>query len=202
MAMRTLEESALVTGAGELWREGTTAKFLEGIGDGTLPPEAFERWLAQDYLFARGLTSFQAVMAAKAPRDAHGPLIGGLAAMHAEMSWFESHLADRGIDLQADAHPVYRRYVDFLIASAYSAPFEVLCAIVYGVEVSYLAAWSALEAAGPYAEFIERWSSEPFTEYVRSLLELCNRHPHRDQQAAFNQVLRHERDFWRMTWEG
>jgi len=39
--MREFERSALVTGAGELWREGTTAKFLAGIGDGTLPPEAF-----------------------------------------------------------------------------------------------------------------------------------------------------------------
>jgi thiaminase len=200
--MGEFDESGLVVAAGGLWQDATTAEFLEVTGDGTVPQEAFERWLAQDYLFARGLVSFQAVMVAKAPRAAHGPLIGGLAALDAEMSWFESHLADRGIDLQTKAHQVCRRYVDFLVASAYSAPFEVLTAILYGVEVSYLAAWSALAATGPYAEFIQRWSSESFAAYVRSLLDLCCRHPHPGQQAAFNEVLRHERDFWRMTWEG
>ena len=41
-----------------------------------------------------------------------------------------------------------------------------------------------------------------FVEYVRQLLQLCDGYPHEDQQQYFNEVLRHERDFWKMTWEG
>jgi thiaminase/transcriptional activator TenA len=105
----------------------------------------------------------------------------------------------RVVDLEASHHPVCRRYVDFLIASAYSLPFAVLVAILYGVEVSYLASWSLLETNGPYAEFIERWSNDRFAVYVRGLLDLSEQHPHPDSQQYFDEVLRHERDFWHMT---
>jgi len=44
---------------------------------GDLPPDAFRRWLAQDYLFANDLMAFQATLLAKAPRDCHKPLIEG-----------------------------------------------------------------------------------------------------------------------------
>jgi thiaminase/transcriptional activator TenA len=198
--MGGFDKSALAVGAGDLWAEATQAQFLDALGAGTLPEDAFHRWLVQDYLFAQGLTSFQAVATAKTPREAQRPLIAGLSALDAEMEWFEQNLTQRGLNLRAEHHPVCRRYVDFLISAAYSRPFEVLLAILYGVEVSYLAAWSRLPAEGPYAEFIQRRSNEGFVGYVRSLLELCARHPHADQQKCFDEVLRHEADFWRMTW--
>ena len=118
------------------------------------------------------------------------------------MDWFEQNAQQQVLDLNSALHPTCRRYVDYLIASAYTQPFEVLLAILYGVEASYLCAWSALEASGTYAEFINRWSNAHFVEYVRGLLNVCNRHTHELQQEQFNEVLRHERDFWRMTWEG
>ena len=62
--MREFEESPMVAGSGDLWRQATRAEFLSAIGDGTLPEDAFRRWLAQDYLFARGLTTFQAIATA------------------------------------------------------------------------------------------------------------------------------------------
>ncbi len=85
----------------------------------------------------------------------------------------------------------------------FSAPgFQVLLALFYGVEVAYTVAWGRLEAQGPYAEFIARWTHEDFQAYVRVLSRLVDEHPHPRQQAMFNEVMRHERDFWRMTWEG
>ena len=200
--MRELEESSLVVGSGDLWMHATRAKFLSAIGDGTLPEDAFRRWLAQDYLFARGLTTFQAIATAKAPREPQRLLIAGLSASDEEMDWFESSATERGVELRVDPHPVCRRYVDFLIASAYSQPFEVLLAILYGVEASYLVAWSSLQATGPYADVVQRWSSVPFVKYVQGLRAFCAQFPHAEQQEHFNDVLRHERDFWRMTWEG
>ena len=199
--MEPFEQSRLVVGSGQLWAPATQAKFLSAIGDGTLPEKAFRRWLMQDYLFAKGLTTFQAITVAKTPRGAQKLLIAGLSAMDNELDWFETNAAQRGIKLEAAAHPVCRRYLDFLIAAAYAKPFEILLAILYGVEVSYLAAWSRLDAKGPYAEFIQRWSSSAFEEYVRGLMQLADQHVHPSQQGNFDDVLRHEKDFWQMTWE-
>lgn len=197
-----LLESALVRDAGPLWDQGTRSPFLDAAAAGTLPQEAFQRWLSQDYLFAKGLTSFQAIVTAKAPRDCHRPLIAGLAALDSELDWFEAHAARLGLNLNNPPHPACRRYIDFLMRAAYTLPFPTLLAILFGVEASYLAAWSALHASGPYAELIARWSSPAFAGYVRSLQALAERYPHQSAQEHFNQVLVLERGFWEMSWEG
>jgi thiaminase len=57
-------------------------------------------------------------------------------------------------------------------------------------------------AAGPYREFIERWSSRAFMAYVGQLGSLADRYQGPRQQPAFDDVMRHEEAFWRMTWEG
>lgn len=195
-------DSDLIRNAGPLWREATTSPFLEVVAAGTLPEEAFKRWLSQDYLFAKNLVGFQAIVLAKSRRDCHGPLIQGLAALDSELAWFERHAARLGVDLEVRPHPVCQAYCDLLMRAAYSQPLGVLLAMLYGIEVSYLAAWSALEPKGPYAEFIERWSNPGFAAYVDSLRQLAQRYPHEAAQAQFNRVLEAERDFWRMSWEG
>ena len=199
--MLDIENSPLIRGAGDLWTQATRARFLDAVADGTLPAEAFHRWLVQDYQFARGLTSYQAIMVARAPREAHAVLIGGLSAMNSELEWFEQHADRLSLELAAPAHPTCRRYVDFLLAAAYTRPFPELAVILFGVEVSYLAAWSALPAEGPHAEFITRWSNPHFAEYVGRLATLANRETDARHQAVFDDVLRLERDFWHMTWE-
>lgn len=197
--MKYLEESSLVRDSAELWSHATQSQFLAGIAEGSLPEDAFSRWLAQDYHFAEGLLSFQAVLVAKSSRQAQKLLISGLSAVESELQWFEANAASRAIELESPVHPVCRRYVDFLVASAYTKPAEVLYAILFGVEAAYLKAWSALEARGPYAEFIERWSNDGFRSYVEELQELTEEFPHQDSQEHFNRVLELEREFWQMT---
>jgi len=85
MSLREFEESPLVVGAGGLWREATEAEFLSAIHEGNLPREAFQPWLVQDYSFAEGLATFQAIAVAKTPRPAQKVLIGGLSALDAEL---------------------------------------------------------------------------------------------------------------------
>ncbi len=195
-------DSPLIRNAAELWDAATRAPFLDAAAAGNLPEPAFRRWLAQDYLFATGLTAYQAIMLSKAPRSAHRVLISGLVALDEELEWFESHARRLDLDLAVRPHPTCRAYVDFLMRSAYGAPWPVLAAILFGVEVSYLAAWSALPPTGPYAEFIARWSSTAFQRYVDELARLAHQYPHEAAQEFFNQVLLYERDFWRMVWEG
>ncbi len=198
----SLQKSSFVCNAGNLWRDGTQVKFLDSILDGTLPPKAFQRWLVQNVLFTKGLTTFHAIAVTRAPRSAQKILMAGLTAMDAELEWLERTAKDLSLDLNAAHHPTCQRYVDFLIASAYTKPVEVLLAILFGVEVAHLCGWSALDATGPYAEFVARWSNKHFLGYVHQIYEVCLSHPHDSQQSEFNEVLRHERDFWKMTYKG
>jgi thiaminase/transcriptional activator TenA len=192
----------LIRNAGPSWDAATRTPFLDALAAGSLPAEAFQRWLAQDYLFAKALLAFQAVLLAKAPRDCHQPLVAGLAALENELTWFESHAARLQADLDTPAHRGCRRYTDFLLRCAYTEPHSVLLAILFGVEASYLAAWSALARSGPYTEFIERWSSAEFAAYVATLGELAERNPNEAAQEYFNEVLMHEQEFWKMSWVG
>jgi thiaminase/transcriptional activator TenA len=192
---------ALIENAGPLWDEATRTPFLEALAAGTLPVEVFHRWLAQDYLFAKDLTAFQAVLLAKSRRDCHKALVGGLVALDKELEWFEYHAGGFHVDLDIPPHPTCRRYTDFLLRCAYTEVYPVLIAMLFGVEASYLAAWSAFAPAGPYAEFISRWSSTDFAAYVEGLGRLADRHPHEAAQQHFNEVLVHEREFWKMSWQ-
>ncbi len=200
--MASFDESRLARGAGELWKRGTEAAFLDAVRDGRLPRSVFDRWLVQDFLFVQGFTVFVSLVAAHAPRDVQSVTIQGLAALNDELDWFEDKLEQRGLDLQPSPHPVCRRYTDYLLASAYGKPVEVLLAIFFGVEAAYCVGWGRCEPKGPYAEFIERWTGPAFVKYVQALQGLVDAHPHPDQQAEFDEVMRLEHDFWGMTWKG
>ena len=195
-------QGRLARGAGDLWDRGTRAAFLDAVGHGSLPEAVFNRWLVQDYLFVQGFAPFVALTAAKAERPAQSVVIGGLAALDAELQWFEDHLQARGLDPTTPPHPTCRRYIDFLIVTGYSQPKEVLLTPLYGVEAPYTVAWGRLEPTGPYAMFIDRWTNPEFQVYVVELQKLADDHPHEGQQEIFNEVMRHEHAFWRMTWEG
>ena len=197
-----LLDTELIRNSGLLWSEATTSPFLEAVARGDVAAEVFGRWLSQDYLFATELTAFQAVVLSKVPRACHRPLIQGLVALDSELEWFESHSRRLQLALGVSAHPACRRYTDFLLHSAHTERYPLLLAILFAVEASYLAAWSALVPQGPYAEFIERWSSEAFGDYVLSLRRLAEDNSDPAQQEAFNRVLEFERDFWTMAWEG
>jgi len=200
--MQPLESCSWVRQAGPLWQQATTARFLDALADGSLPAETFHRWLAQDYYFADALNSFQAIALAKTPRDLRKPLLQGLVALGAEMDWFESVAATSGVNLGVAQHPICRHYCDFLLRVAYIESYPILLMVLFGVEASYLAAWSRLRPGGPYLDFIRRWSSPEFAEYVSSLRALAEQHPRESSQAYFEEVLNHERDFWTMAWEG
>jgi thiaminase/transcriptional activator TenA len=193
---------SLIQNAGPLWDEATRTPFLEALAAGSLPVEAFHRWLAQDYLFAKDLMTFQAILLAKAPRDCHKALVGGLAALDKELDWFESRAGRLKVDIETPPHATCRKYTDFLLGCVYTEAYPVLIAMLFGVEASYLAAWSAFAPAGPYAEFFARWSSADFAGYVEALGGLVDRHPHEAAQQHFDEILVREREFWKMAWQG
>ncbi len=119
----------LIESEAELWHAATHHRFLDSVRDGTLPLDAFARWLAQDYHFAEALTRVEARYLAGAPREDLALLASGVQAMVAELDWFEHKAAEREIDLEAPLHPTARAYIDYLHA---------LCARPYSVQLTAL----------------------------------------------------------------
>ena len=63
----TMTADALMSRHASAWQAATVHPFLAGVRDGSLPEQSFDRWLAQDYLFAQALVRAQSRIAATAP---------------------------------------------------------------------------------------------------------------------------------------
>ena len=133
---------ALVSRHMAAWQAATVHPFLAGVRDGSVPEDAFDRWLAQDYLFARALVRAQSRIAAAAPFADVGLLAGGVVATVGELGWVEEMAAGRGVVLDAPMHPATRAYCDFLLALTYS-----------GYPAQITAIWALEDSASGTATF-------------------------------------------------
>jgi hypothetical protein len=116
-----LTADALLTRHAAAWQAATVHPFLAGVRDGSVPEDSFDRWLAQDYLFAQALVRAQSRITAGAPFADVGLLAGGVVATVGELGWFEEMAARRSVALDAPMHPANRAYCDFLLAVTFSA---------------------------------------------------------------------------------
>ncbi len=192
----------------DLWAEAAQHPFLRAVRDGTLPGHAFTAWLAQDYAFVGDLLVFQARLLARAPRPTQAPLIGGLRALEAELTWFEEHAQRAGLGLTALRHQTteaYRRLLEQLDQQ----PYPVAITALWAVERAYLDGWqSAAPGAGEYRAFVEHWTIPAYAQYVAELERAADAalaaQPEEAEAArvAVLDVARLERDFWQMAWTG
>jgi thiaminase len=185
------------------WRAATQHPFLDAVRTGTLPMEAFERWLVQDYLFVADLLRFQARLLSRAPRRSQAVLAGGLVALEAELTWFEQHAARRELSLDVQrqsAAAAYRAFFDRIVDSEFAIGVTALWAL----ERAYLDAWTtARPGAAAFAEFVAHWTTPEFATYVTGLAQaadtaLASADTNQKElaEAAFVEVTRLEYDFW------
>src|SRR5690348_3905614 len=107
-----------------IWAAQHAHPFVRGIGDGSLPLDAFRHWVRQDYLFLIDYCRLFALAAARAPDLAtmtrFAELLG--ATLGTEMELHRGYAADFGItrdELEREvAGPTTRAYVDFLLRTA------------------------------------------------------------------------------------
>ena len=152
-----MNTSELLSRHAQLWHSATHHRFLDGIHTGDLPRSAFERWLQQDYRFVEAGLRAQCLLLAQAPRVDHVLLAGGVAALTAELDWFEDHLRTQGLSLDVELHPLNRAYSDFLIVMA-QKPYPAALIVAATAERAYHEAWSGTVPAAPtYQDFIDRW---------------------------------------------
>ncbi len=208
------------TAAGNSWRDYTRHAFVEGMRDGTLPREAYLRYLVQDYVFLVHFSRAWALAVTKA--ETLEEMRACAATVHAllneEMRLHVQTCADAGIsesDLfaaeEAPQNLAYTRYVldaghsgDFLDLMAALAP----CVLGYGEIGARLAAEAGHT---PYAEWIATYSGADYQRTCREVGALIDaavvrrlgKAPERSPRwsrlcARFTTATRLEADFWGM----
>jgi formylaminopyrimidine deformylase / aminopyrimidine aminohydrolase len=200
---------ALLTRHAGAWQAATVHPFLAGVRDGSVPADSFDRWLAQDYLFAQALVRAQSRVVAAAPIADIGLLAGGVVATAGELRWFEDMAARRGLALDTPMHPTTRAYCDFLLGLSYAA-YPAQITAIWALERTYLEGWEgARPGAQPYREFVDRWTTDGFRSYVGDLQAAVDRQheasvgePAREAEDAFVWVTHYERRFWDMAMSG
>ena len=187
---------------------------VAGIGDGTLDPEPFRRWVKQDYVYLVEYNRLFALGAAKAPdlerMGTFAELLHGT--LHTEMDLHRSYAAEFGISeagLEAtDPSPTTRGYTDFLVRVAALGSFGDLVAALlpcmWGFnETAERLACDGLPDEERYAEWIRTYTSDEFAEladWCRALLdEVAEGTPARTRDRyrdLFHSSARYEYRFW------
>jgi thiaminase/transcriptional activator TenA len=187
---------------------------VAGIGDGTLDPEPFRRWVKQDYVYLVEYNRVFALGAAKAPDLERMETFAELLheTLHTEMDLHRSYAAEFGIseaELEAtDPAPTTRGYTDFLVRVAALGTFGDLVAALlpcmWGFnETAERLAADSLPDEERYAEWIRTYTSDEFADladWCRALLdEVAAGAPERTRERyrdLFHTSARYEYRFW------
>jgi len=102
----------------QMYERATRHPFTVSIRDGTIDLSTFKRWLSQDYLFVREFIAFEASVLLKCCKQESSDMeiiLGGVASLSDELSWFKNEAAKWGIDL-ASVSPLksnmeYHRFI-------------------------------------------------------------------------------------------
>jgi len=216
---------ALRDGCPDEWHAYTHHPFVEGLGDGTLPPASFLHYLVQDYVFLIHFARAWSLGVIKAETLDEMKMCARTvdALINREMGLHVKTCAAAGIDEAAlfaakeeIANLAYTRYVidaglqgDFLDLIAALAP----CCFGYGEIGPRLAGVAAPEA--PYADWIATYSDPDYQQVMVSIGQMFDaavihrlgpdfqttpRWP--QLQARFTMATRLEIGFWDMGLRG
>ncbi len=201
-----------------IWEANYAHPFVQGIGDGTLSPERFRYYLAQDYVYLVDFSRFFAMAAAKAaslaPMERFAKLLDET--LHFEMDLHRGLCAEFGISRQdlerTRPAPTCLAYTSYLLRVAYEGEAATLLAALLPCSWGYGEIGLRLQVRGlpdhaHYAKWIETYASNEYQEIVRWLRALF------DEAAAdvvgalrarlqeiFDTSSRWEYLFWEMAW--
>lgn len=172
-------------GAAEVYEAILVHPFLAGLTDGTLDPERFAYFVAQDAAYLRDYARALAVIAAKAPTHEDTALLAGHAADTAdvELALHETLLPMLDIDPKTlgeiGISPTTRAYTAYLLAVAHSGTFAEGLATVLPCYWIYQRVGAELQAKGSpdkrYQVWIDTYGGEEFASAVAEVLELADR---------------------------
>jgi thiaminase (transcriptional activator TenA) len=155
--------------------------FVQALGHGTLDPELFQRYVAQDAFFLRAYLRAYALAAARCPEVEdvqvfHELMAGALK----ELQVHAGCAARSGIDLvHVEPYSVTRAYTDFVLRVAWQGRLGeavaamVPCMRLYAYLGEQLATYLCPEH--PYAEWIQTYSGEAFQKLATQFESLLDR---------------------------
>ena len=194
----------LRSAAAPLWEAQLAHPFVRGLGDGTLPEEAFRFYIRQDYVFLIDYGRLLALGAARAPRLDWMRRFATLAhsVLETEMELHREFAARWGVELEGTrAAPATAAYCDFLLRTAALGDFGELAAAVTPCMWGYAEIGRALAASSPaarYREWIDLYASDEFAElaeWSRAVLDEADGDFAR-MRAAFVTSSEHELAFF------
>jgi thiaminase/transcriptional activator TenA len=203
-----------------LWTAQLQHPFVTGLGNGTLEPERFKRWVLQDYRYLIEFARVFAWAAAKADcLDSMSWYARVLdLTLNTEMRLHREYAERFGLtpaDLEAEPMwPTTRAYTDFLVRTAADGDMLDLLAALLPCAWGYL--YLARELAeGPaphdqrYADWISQYASDEFAqalEWLRNEMDRLAFGISKDKSAHLLDVflisIRYEGQFWEMCWAG
>ncbi|MBI3212200.1 MAG: thiaminase II [Mycobacterium sp.] len=158
--------------------------FLTGLTDGTLDPDVFGHYVAQDVHYLRDYARALNIVGAKAPTLAGTAMFARHAAevFEVELALHSSLLPDLGLDPAAvDATPVApttRAYTSYLLATTYGGSFADGLAAILPCYWIYAKVGAALVERGSpdrrFQAWIDSYAGEEFASTVAEVLALAD----------------------------
>jgi thiaminase/transcriptional activator TenA len=201
--------------ADPIWRAQHEHPFVRGVGDGSVAPEAFARYVRQDYVFLVEYARLLALGAARAPdletmrrfADLAQAILGEEMDLHRAFAR-EFGIAEAELEAEAPA-PVTRAYTDFLLRTATLGSFAELAAALLPCMWGYAEIGQRLAAREPppadprYARWIETYAGPEFAEladWCRGLVDRlaadAGEAERERMRRAFLVCSEHELAFW------
>lgn len=201
----------------QMYERVTRHPFTVSIRDGTVDLAAFKRWLGQDYMFVREFVAFVASVLLKCCKQSESSdmeiILGGLASISDELSWFKNEAAKWSVDLAAvSPHKSNIEYCRFLQSfgepdMSYTVAITTFCIIETVYQDSF--AFCIEEGNKTPPELLgtcQRWGSPEFKQYCQSLQRITDRclanapaDAVKSAEEAFLRVLELEIGFWDMS---
>jgi len=209
--------------AGALWTGFTGHRFVQGLGDGTLPAPAFRRYLTQDYLFLIQFARAYALAGYKASRPADlRAASDGFAAILGELPLHVSYCAGWGLDeagMAAEPEALETiAYTRFVLDCGAAGDLLDLYAVLAPCVLGYAEIGPALAAGqppgtvsdNPYASWITTYAGPDYqaaAAVTRGTLDRLWAERGGDAragalQATFETAVRLETAFWDMGLAG
>ncbi|MFO7768801.1 MAG: thiaminase II [bacterium] len=210
-----LREAAL-----PIWDAQLEHPFVRGMGDGSLGPDRFKRWVRQDYLYLKEFARVFAWAAAKSERLAS---MGWYASvldltLNTEMELHRRYAARFDISVEEleeeEMWPTTRAYTDFLVRTAADGEMIELLAALLPCAWGYVHVARKLAEGDPpedsrYADWIEQYASDEFAEaagWLRDELDRLAGDAGAEKRQRLKELFvissRYEWQFWEMCYEG
>lgn len=197
-----------------LWNQMTSHRFLLETRDGTIADDIFAQWMKQDYLFVRAAIPFISALVPKGPLHHWKPHSDVVAMLNKEMELFEERANLVGISFEGvEPWFINHAYIQFMMATAYTASYPEAYTLLYTAEKAYHDAWlvvkEGLDPQSKWYPFVENWASEEFGQYVDYLQgELdtmaadVGTAEYRRMESIFELTVKYEISFWEMAYTG